>query len=156
VEYFSQLQEGELLDLVFAEAEAGTGTVDLIGILHGGFPSLVDHDALIDLTDLLEEIEADNDLADAFVELGLMGSEDYQYYIPWMQATYIMAANVEALEYLPEGVDLMALTWDQLAEWARNIKDQTGQARLGFPVAKAACGIASWRATSIRPSRAAW
>ncbi len=134
VEYFSQLQEGELLDLIFAEAEAGTGTVDLIGILHGGFPSLVDHDALIDLTDLLEEIEADNDLADAFVDLGLMGSEDYQYYIPWMQATYIMAANVEALEYLPEGADLMALTWDQLAEWARNIKDQTGQARLGFPV----------------------
>ncbi|NPV66021.1 MAG: extracellular solute-binding protein [Anaerolineae bacterium] len=134
VDYFNQLQEGELLDLVIAEAEAGQGTVDLVGILHGGFPSLVKADVLMDLTDLLEDLEADRDLADAFVELGLMGSEDYQYYIPWMQATYVMAAHKDALEYLPEGADLNALTWDQLAEWAKAIKDETGQARLGFPL----------------------
>ncbi len=134
VEYFSQLQEGQLIDQLKAEAEAGAGEIDLVGILHGGYPSLVEADLLVDLTDLLEELEADRDLADAFVELGLMGSEDYQYYIPWMQATYIMAAHVDALDYLPEGADLNALTWDQLAEWAKNIKDETGQARLGFPV----------------------
>lgn len=46
-----------------------------------------------------------------------------------------MAANVEALEYLPEGADLNALTWDQLAEWAAAIKEATGEAKLGFPVA---------------------
>ncbi len=134
VEYFSQLQEAELLNLILAEAEAGEGTIDLIGILHGGFPTLVDADVLMDLTDLLDQLEEDRDIADAFVELGLMGSEDYQYYIPWMQATYIMAANVEALDYLPEGADINALTWEELAQWAKNIYDETGEARLGFPV----------------------
>ena len=134
VEYFSQLQEGELIDLLIAEAQAGQGTIDLIGILHGGFPTLVEEGILADLSDLLFELEEDRDLADAFVELGLMGSEDYQYYIPWMQATYIMAAHVDALEYLPEGVDLDAMTWDDLAAWAQNNYEATGEARLGFPV----------------------
>jgi multiple sugar transport system substrate-binding protein len=132
VEYFSQLQAAELLDLIKAEAETGEGTVDLVGILHGDFPAYVDADLLVDLTDTLEALEEDRELA--LVDMGLMGSEDYQYYIPWMQATYIMAANVAALEYLPEGADINALSWDELAAWAKNIYDETGEARLGFPV----------------------
>jgi multiple sugar transport system substrate-binding protein len=136
VEYFSQLQENQLIDLIAAEAETGDGTVDVVGILHGGFPRLVELDVLMDLTDLLETLEMDRDLADAFVDLGLMGSEDFQYYIPWMQATYIMAASVEALDYLPDGADINALAWDELAAWAKNIYDDTGEARLGFPVAQ--------------------
>ena len=40
-----------------------------------------------------------------------------QKYMPWMQATYVMAANKQALEYLPEGADINALTYDQLIEW---------------------------------------
>jgi multiple sugar transport system substrate-binding protein len=132
VEYFSELQEGQLIDLLRAEAEAGEGTVDVIGILHGGYPTLVEEDLLMDMTELLEILEEDRTLA--FVEEGMMGSDDYQYYIPWMQATYIMGAHKDALEYLPEGVDIMALTWDDLLQWAKNIKDETGEARLGFPV----------------------
>ena len=27
-------------------------------------------------------------------------------YVPWMQATYIMAANKKALQYLPKGANL--------------------------------------------------
>jgi multiple sugar transport system substrate-binding protein len=46
-----------------------------------------------------------------------------------------MAANTEALQYLPEGADLNALTWDQLAEWAQNMQDATGEPKLGLPVA---------------------
>jgi len=132
---FVPSEEGPLIDLLKAEAEAGSGTVDLVGALHGTFPVLQNEDLLFDLTDLLAGIEAEYELPAAFVELGKMGTADYQYYIPWMQATYIMAANVDALEYLPEGADLNALTWEQLAEWGANIKEATGEARLGFPVA---------------------
>jgi len=64
-----------------------------------------------------------------------MWIECYQYYIPWMQATYIMAAHTDALQYLPEGADINAMTWDQLAEWGKNMYDETGEAKLGFPVA---------------------
>jgi len=89
---------------------------------------------LMDLSDLAEEL-ADRGLIEDFLELGRFGGEEL-YYIPWMQATYIMAARREALEYLPEGVDEAALqsslTYDQLAEWAANINDAEGQ-RFGLP-----------------------
>jgi multiple sugar transport system substrate-binding protein len=127
-------EEGPLIDLLRAEAEAGEGVNDVIGGLHGMFPTLAADDLLFDLTDLLAEIEAENDVNDAFAELGRLGTEDYQYYIPWMQATYTMAAHNDALQYLPEGADINALTWQELADWAENIYNETGEAKLGFPV----------------------
>lgn len=132
---FVPSEEGPMIDLLKAEAQAGSGTVDLVGALHGTFPVLAQEDVLFDLSDLLAEIQAEYELPEAFVELGKLGTEDYQYYIPWMQATYIMAAHKDALQYLPEGADLNALTWEQLAAWAKNIYDATGEARLGLPVA---------------------
>jgi multiple sugar transport system substrate-binding protein len=50
-----------------------------------------------------------------------------------MQATYIMAARNEALQYLPEGADLNALTWEQIGEWGANMLEATGERLLGFP-----------------------
>jgi multiple sugar transport system substrate-binding protein len=128
-------EEGPMIDLLRAEAEAGEGANDLVGALHGTFPTLAAEDLLFDLTDLTGEIEADYDINDSYVELGRMGTEDYQYYVPWMQATFTMAAHNDALEYLPEGADVNALTWAQLAEWAKNMYDATGEAKLGLPVA---------------------
>ena len=127
-------EEQTIFDTLAAEAGDEAGSVDVVGALHGTFPKLVADDVLFDLSALLETIEADVDIADAFVELGKMGTTDFQYYIPWMQATYIMAANVEALEYLPEGADVNALTWAQLAEWGKNMNEATGENKLGFPV----------------------
>ncbi|GAB4413875.1 MAG: ABC transporter substrate-binding protein [Anaerolineae bacterium] len=132
---FVPSEEGPMIDLLKAEAQAGSGTVDLVGALHGTFPVLAQEDVLFDLSDLLAEIQAEYELPEAFVELGKLGTEDYQYYIPWMQATYIMAAHKDALQYLPEGADINALTWEQLAAWAKNIYDATGEAKLGLPVA---------------------
>lgn len=128
-------EEGPMIDLLRAEAAAGEGVNDVVGSVHGTFPTLAAEDLLFDLTDLLAEIEVDYDVNDAYVELGRMGTEDYQYYVPWMQATFTMAANNEALDYLPEGADVNALTWAQMAEWAKNMYDETGEAKLGLPVA---------------------
>ena len=50
-----------------------------------------------------------------------------------MQATYIMAAHQDALEYLPAGADLNNLTWQQLGDWCKAIYDGTGEARCGLP-----------------------
>lgn len=128
-------EEQAVFDTLRAEASNDAGSVDVVGALHGTFPTLVQEDVMFDLTGLLESLEADVDIADAFVELGKMGTTDFQYYIPWMQATYIMAAHVDALEYLPEGADINALTWDQVAEWAMNMNEGTGENKLGLPVA---------------------
>ena len=50
-----------------------------------------------------------------------------------MQATYIMAANKKALEFLPEGADINALTYDQLIAWAKNLAEKTGSPKFGLP-----------------------
>lgn len=128
-------EEGPLLDLLRAEGQTGEGTVDIVGALHGTFPTLVNEDLMFDLTELLASVEEETDVNDAFVELGRMGTADYQYYLPWMQATYTMAAHKDALQYLPEGADVNTLTWEQLAQWAQAMQEATGEAQLGFPVA---------------------
>ena len=126
--------EGPLIDQIRAESQAGKGVNDVVGALHGTFPTLGADDLMMDLSDLLAEIEKTSDVSDSFVTLGKMGTTDYQYYIPWMQATYIMAANKDALQYLPKDADINALTWDQLAAWAKAAAAATGKPQLGFPV----------------------
>jgi multiple sugar transport system substrate-binding protein len=130
---FTSSEEGPLLDLVTAEAQAGRGTVDVVGALHGTFPPLQKADAMENLIDLADDLSASRSFAPAFLETGLLGSEDYLYYIPWMQATYIMAAHNDALPYLPSGVNLNNMTWQQLAAWCKAIYDGTGRSLCGLP-----------------------
>jgi multiple sugar transport system substrate-binding protein len=126
-------EEGPLLDLVLAEAQAGQGTLDVVGALHGTFPPLQRADAMANMIDLAEDLSANRSFAPAFLETGLLGSDDYLYYIPWMQATYIMAAHQDALEYLPAGADINNLTWPQFSDWCQAIYEGTGEARCGLP-----------------------
>lgn len=133
---FVGTNDGDLLTLLSAEAASGEGSVDLVGALHGTFPNLQSEDILFDMTALLESLEMNGvAIAPAFIELGKMGTADYQYYVPWAQATYIFGAHVDALQYLPEDADVNALTWEQLAVWAANAAEGEGRNVLGFPLA---------------------
>lgn len=109
-----------------AELQAGSGSIGVLGALHGDF-SAMDPQNLVDLSDLGAMASSDT-----FNTLAMLGTDQMQY-IPWMQASYIMAANREALQYLPEGADIDALTYDQLIAWAANVHEQTGEAKFGFP-----------------------
>ena len=68
----------------------------------------------------------------AFQKLGKLGTGE-QKYLPWMQATYVMAANKQALQYLPRRRRLNALTYDQLIAWAKTMAEKTGSPKFGFP-----------------------
>jgi multiple sugar transport system substrate-binding protein len=122
---------GPYTDRIRAEGQAGSGDVSLIGGLHGDFSAFAADDLLADLSDVATEL-ADLGISEDYLELGKLGT-DRQLYIPWMQATYIMVARSEAIEYLPAGADINALTWDQLSEWGANITTATGDRKLGFP-----------------------
>lgn len=122
---FQSSETGPWLTRIEAEATAGSGKIGVLGSLHGNMISLSD-----DLADL-SDVDSTG-LNGTFVELGKLGT-DQQLYIPWMQATYIMAANKKALEHLPEGADVMALTYEQLIAWAKNMADATGSPKFGFP-----------------------
>ena len=128
---FTGIEEGPLTDLVLAGGQAGEAQMDVIGALHGTFPPLTDQ--MMNMADIADDLSADREFAPAFLQTGLLGTEDYLYYIPWMQATYIMAAHNDAMEYLPEGADVNALTWEQFAEWCQILLDETGGPKCGLP-----------------------
>jgi multiple sugar transport system substrate-binding protein len=119
---------GPFVDAIRSEASAGSGDTSVVIGLHGELSTLGAEGLLMDLSDIAGDVDA----APAFMELGKLGTDE-QLYIPMMQATYIMAARKEALEYLPEGADINALTWDQVAEWGANMTEATGERLLGFP-----------------------
>ncbi len=117
-------------DRLLGQAEAGDVRVTVSGGLHGDFSLLLERGYLRDLSGM--------SLPDrTFVQTlwDLSFSEEMQYYVPWMQATYIFVANKKALPYLPTGADVNALTYDQLKTWAQNIFEGEGERKFGLPAA---------------------
>lgn len=117
---------GPWLTRLKAELEASSGTIGVLGGLHGDF-SAMNTDDLADLSDLGAAAASDT-----FNTLSKLGTDTMQY-VPWMQASYIMAANKQALEHLPEGADIDALSYDQLIEWTANVHEAEGEPKFGFP-----------------------
>ena len=113
-----------------AETQAGKRTINVVGARHGELQPHVSAD-LQPIDDVAAKV-ADRGIPANLMELGKLGTGQQQY-IPWMQATYVMVANKQALQYLPAGADVNTLTYAQLQQWAKAIVDKTGQRRLGFP-----------------------
>ena len=122
---YQGMDNGPWLTRIQAELQAGSGSIAVLGGLHGDLTGL--EDGLMDLSAV-----DTNGIGDAMLALGSLGT-DQQLYVPWMQATYLMAANRQALEHLPAGADLNALTYDQLIAWAAAVHEATGEPRFGFP-----------------------
>lgn len=120
-------ETGPFLTRLAAEIQAGSGQIGVVGALHGDLSTY--GDSFVDLSDIdLSGIT----VSDAFMELGKLGTDE-QKYLPWMQANYVMAANKQALEYLPEGADINALTYDDLIAWSQAMAEATGSPKFGFP-----------------------
>jgi len=130
VEYVTE-QPQQFPVRIEAEQERGTHAIDVVGALHGELQPLVPLDALVPLDDLVGKLTG-RGIPDPLLALGKFGTA-HQLYIPWMQASYIMVANKEALPYLPSGADINALSYDGLAAWAGTIQEKTGKRLLGFP-----------------------
>lgn len=114
-----------------AETEAGKRTVSLVGALHGEIGPLVPMGALQPIDDVAAKL-AGRGIPASLMQLGKLGTPSQQY-IPWMQATYVMAAHKSALAHLPAGADVNALTYDQLTAWAKTVAEKTGKRAVGFP-----------------------
>ncbi|MGH2606589.1 MAG: ABC transporter substrate-binding protein [Anaerolineales bacterium] len=123
--------EGPFHDRVTAEVQSGQGTVGLLGALHGNFSTMAPAGQLQDLTELKADL-AERGIPEAFWDLARLNT-DATYYVPWMQATYLVVVNKKAMDYMPAGVDVNALTYDDVAAWAKAIFDATGETKLGFP-----------------------
>jgi multiple sugar transport system substrate-binding protein len=103
----------------------------LIGALHGDLVKLQEQGKLLPLAGLAAKM-AEKGIPRNLQDLSLLDGKN-AYYIPWMQASFVMVANKKALAYLPKGANLENLTYDQLARWAEAIYAKTGKKTLGFP-----------------------
>ncbi len=57
-----------------------------------------------------------------------------RYFVPLQADVYLTIVNKKALPYLQKlGYDINSLTWEQLAEWVRLIKKETGLPKYVFP-----------------------
>jgi multiple sugar transport system substrate-binding protein len=126
--------EGPYVDRLLAEARAGRGTIDVTGTLHGIFPVFIANNAIRDMTEVQRRLDARGDRTFFPDLLKVARMEGIQAFVPWMQATYLIAARKEALRHFPAGRDPMRMTYDDLLQWGENIRQATGQRRLGFPV----------------------
>jgi multiple sugar transport system substrate-binding protein len=106
----------------------------LIGASHGDLISLNDKDSLRSMDSIYAGLRG-REFSPSLIALSRLDGKN-MYYIPWMQASYVMVASRKALAYLPKGADLNALSYDQLELWAKSIFDKTGMKALGFPAGK--------------------
>lgn len=126
--------EGPYVDRLLAEARAGRGTIDVTGTLHGIFPVFVAANALRDMGPTLSQLEARRDRSFFRDFISAARMENTTAFVPWMQATYLIAAHKDAMQYFPAGRNPNAMSYDDLLQWGENIRQRTGQRRLGFPV----------------------
>lgn len=133
VRFFSEAAN-VFMDRLQAEARAGSGNIDVTGTLHGDFPVLVAGNIIRDMAPTMRALQGrgDRTFFSDLVRAGQIGN--IQAFVPWMQATYLIAARKEALRYFPAGRNPNAMTYDDLLEWGTNIRQATGQRRIGFPV----------------------
>jgi multiple sugar transport system substrate-binding protein len=103
----------------------------LIGALHGDMQNLYEKGALARMDEVFSVMDK-RGFVKSLVELSRLDGTN-SYYIPWMQASFVMAANKKALPYLPKGASLENLTYAQLLEWSKNVFEKTGKKTLGFP-----------------------
>jgi multiple sugar transport system substrate-binding protein len=133
-DFISSPTAAQDVDKVTAEQKAGKGSIDVLALQHGDFTTLGPTDSLEDLTPLLQRLQKDRQFPKALLDYGKLGTQK-QYYIPWLQATYMMAVNKKALPYLPKGADVNNLTYDQVITWGQNIQKATGERVFGLPAA---------------------
>lgn len=104
------------------QVDAGKVQVNLAGGLHGDLAPLADR--LVDLDDVLSGLN-DRGFASDLTDLAKLGGSTTKY-IPWMQATYLLAVNKKALQWLPSGADVQKLTYDQFLSWMTAARQGNG------------------------------
>jgi len=126
---FNQVDTGIFASTLQSQVDAGKVQISVVGALHG---DLAPHAArLIDLDDVLGSL-GDRGFSPELTDLAKLGGSTK--YVPWMQASYVLAVNKKALQWLPSGVDVRQLTYDQLLEWMTAARQGNGnKAVFGIP-----------------------
>lgn len=126
---YNPVDAGVFSTTITSQAAAGQVQTALVGGLHGQLAPLADQ--LDDVDPLLADL-AGAGYSPEVLELTRLGGATAKY-VPWMQATYIVAVHKRALEWLPPGVDVEDLDYDGYLRWAQAAAAAEGRPVFGFP-----------------------
>jgi len=126
---YNSVQPDVFASTVASQAAAGNVKTSLLGGLHGELAPLAD--SLEDVDGLLRDLSG-RGFTKEMLDLTKVGDSTSRY-VPWMQATYVVAVNKKALEWLPAGVDVNDLTYEGYLAWAKTAKQGAGRPVFGMP-----------------------
>src|SRR5437764_12445152 len=124
------IEEGPFASQVAGQVGAGRTQMGLLGGAHGDLAPLAGK-YLEDLSGVLTGL-GDRGWPQEFLTLAKAGTPQ-PWYLPWAQATFLMAAHEDALAHLPSGADPDNLTYEGLLDWAIAARQATGKPMLGLP-----------------------
>jgi multiple sugar transport system substrate-binding protein len=126
---YNSVDPGVFASTVKSQAAAQNIRTSLLGGLHGELAPL--SGSLDDVDNILRDLSG-RGFTKEMLDLTKVGGSTSKY-IPWMQATYVVAVNKKALEWLPSGVDVNDLSYDDFLAWAKAAKQGAGRPVFGMP-----------------------
>ncbi len=126
---FNSVDNGVFNTTITAQEKAGKVNIGVIGGLHSDLVPYANE--LEDLSSITAGLANAGFPAD-MLKLAELGTGAPRY-IPWMQATYVVAVNRKALQWLPAGADVENLTYDEFLAWAKAAHKANGKPVFGFP-----------------------
>ncbi|MCB5280762.1 MULTISPECIES: ABC transporter substrate-binding protein [unclassified Arthrobacter] len=126
---YNPVDAGVFASTVRSQVDSGNVSLSLLGGLHGDLAPLAD--SLEDVDPLIRDL-AGRGFGKDILELTKVGGTTSKY-VPWMQATYVVAVNKKALEWLPSGVDVNDLSYEDFLAWAKAAKQGAGRPVFGMP-----------------------
>jgi len=124
---FQIIDDTTLLDRAAVQQATNHITTDIIVSHNGSMPQWLDNDWVEDLTEVVASWD-DRTFSPAFEQD--TNRDGKQYFLPVGADVYLLLANNKALPYLPEGVTLDTITWDQYADWAVAVAAGEGEGKV--------------------------
>jgi multiple sugar transport system substrate-binding protein len=124
---FQVIEGQDLFDRVTVQQETGHVTTDVILAFNGRFSWWTDAGYVESLDEAVAGYE-DRTILPAFDGNAVV--DGTRYFVPISADVYLTIANNKALDYLPDGVDLNALTYEQYADWAVAVAQGEGEGKV--------------------------
>ncbi|MFO7943140.1 MAG: extracellular solute-binding protein [Anaerolineales bacterium] len=124
---FQIIDDQTLLDRAEVQQTTDHVTTDIVVAHNSRMPEWIENGWVVDLTDVAEGW-TDRTFSTAFSQD--TNQDGKQYFLPVGADVYLLLANNKALDYLPDGVELDSITWEEYADWAVNIAEGEGEGKV--------------------------
>ena len=116
-------------DMMESQKSSGEWTSDVVITHSGDMTKYISNGYVQSLNNVIDGM--DITILPAFNDSTSADGETY--YIPISADVYLVIANNKALDYLPAGVDLNSITWEQYKDWAIAMAEGEGMPKTTMP-----------------------